>query len=113
MSRKIEDIIGKHNALLETGVREAFYLEQKIKSRCREITNRPSLLASLGLKFLRLAAAHALLLFILVFANFSLINAFQDKKDTLPAAEPETAVFMAAVPGSISSAYLEVNPWEK
>jgi hypothetical protein len=112
MSKKIEEIIALHNEALDAGVKEAFYLEQKIKTRCRQTIGQPSLLDSLNLRFAKVIITYTFLFFILVFANLFLIRSFDDKGNNA-AAGSEIDIFMAAVPGSVTAAYTEVSRWEK
>lgn len=112
MSKKIEEIIALHNEALDADVKEAFYLEQRMKSRCRQVTGRPSLLDSLNLRLVKAAAAYAFIFFILVVANFFIIQSLENRRQAPPAGT-EMDIFMADVPGSVSAAYMEVSRWEK
>ncbi|MCK5055702.1 MAG: hypothetical protein KAT34_03555 [Candidatus Aminicenantes bacterium] len=113
MSKKIEELIAIHNDILNSSAAANPYIEQRIKSRCRERAARPTLIESLNLKLVRTITAYAFLLFILIFANFFLIQSFKNKGNTTALTVPEMAIFTAAVPGSIASAYSDVNLWEK
>lgn len=111
MSKKTEEIIALHNEALDTGAKEAFYLEQRIKSHCRQVAGRSSLLDSLNLRLVKVVATYAFLLFILVVANFFIIQSLENKKQA-PTAGTGLDIFMAAVPGSVTAAYTEVSQWE-
>lgn len=113
MNEKIEELIAIHNDILDFRAAENSYLEQRIKARCRERAARPTLLQSLSFKLVRTVAAYVFLLFILIFANFFFIQSVKDKRTTAAATGTDMAIFTAAVPGSIASAYSEVSLWQK
>lgn len=113
MSKKIEEIIALHNDLLNESAAEDIYLQQRIKARCRQAEAKPPLFDSLNLRFVKLVTTYAFLFFILVFVNFILINSLKDRNTAPKITGQEMDVFMAAVPGSITSAFTEVSQWGK
>jgi len=113
MSRKIEELIAIHNRILNSSAAADPFIEQRIKARCREKAILPTLVQSLNFRLVRTVAAYALLLFVLISANFFFIQTFKTQKQSVREAETDMAIFTAAVPGSLTSAFSEVSRWEK
>jgi hypothetical protein len=113
MSKRIDEMIAIHNDILNSDAAANPYIEQRIKVRCRERAAQPGLIQSLNFKLARTIAVYTFLLFILIFANFFFIQSFKAKGNTAAVNGPDMAIFTAAAPGSIASAYSEVSLWEK